>query len=73
MEKWIQKALKKHHKGSLHHQLHIPLGHKIPESELRKIIKTHIGKRAAGIKVTRKLKERAVLAENLRHFKHYKK
>lgn len=72
MDKWIQNALKKHKKGALHRELHIPLGKRIPESELREIVKAHIGNKVEHVKVTRLLKERAVLAENLRKLSHKK-
>jgi hypothetical protein len=74
MSKWIQKALKKHHEGSLHRQLHIPVSHKIPKKEIEKIEHAHIGSKVYGHKVTQLLKKRAVLAETLRsfHHKHHK-
>lgn len=72
VNKFIQKTGISRHKGALHRQLHIPMGHKIPESELRHIIKTKIGGHVDHIKVTKKLKKRAVLAETLRHLRHKK-
>lgn len=32
---WIKGALKHHHKGSLHRELHVPLGEKLPLPFLR--------------------------------------
>ena len=36
--KWIQKAIKK--PGALHQALHVPEGEKIPESKLKKALKS---------------------------------
>lgn len=33
--RWIQHALRKHKRGALHRQLHIPIGEKIPLIKLR--------------------------------------
>jgi len=48
--RWIQRALSKHKKGALHHQLGIPLDEKIPVALLREAAKesngTGIGHRA---------------------------
>ncbi len=68
--KWIQKALKKHKVGSLHKQLEIRKSKKIPKSLLEKISKTKIENivkfQNKKIKVTLLLKQRAVMALNLR-------
>ena len=52
---WIQKALKHHKKGSLHRQLHVPMGQKIPA-----------GKLEAASHAPGKLGRRARLAKTLR-------
>lgn len=54
--KWIQGAIK--HKGSLHKELKVPMGKKIPEKKLEKAAK------APG-----KLGQRARLAETLKGLK----
>jgi hypothetical protein len=72
VKKWIQKAVNK--PGTLHRQLEIPEGKKIPFALLNKIIAakagdiivnpSKVGKRK--IKVTRLLEQRAILARNLK-------
>lgn len=65
---WIQKVGVK--KGSLSRQLGIPIGHNIPETYLKRIIKSKAGKSiklgSRRIKVTRKLEQRANLALTLK-------
>jgi len=69
---WIQEAIKK--EGALSRQLGIPVRDNIPKTLLEKIAKTPIGKTIRNptkkgkrrIKVTRKLKKRAVLALTLK-------
>lgn len=56
--KWIQSAIK--HPGSLHKELHIPEGEKIPAKTLSKAAKSS----------NPKLRKRAVLAETLKGFHH---
>jgi len=71
-EYWIQRAVKK--PGALSRQLGIPIKDNIPKTLLEKIAKTPIGKTIRNptkkgkrrIKVTRKLKKRAVLALTLK-------
>jgi len=74
-EKWIQKVVKgSKGKWSLHAMLNIPEGTTIPKTLLKKIIDTEIGKTAhnptnigsARVKVTRKLKQKALFAYNVR-------
>jgi hypothetical protein len=71
--KWIQKALKGHHKGALHRQLGVPTDENIPLHMLTEIKERPIGseirnyKTTKAIKITRLLKKRALLALNLRH------
>lgn len=60
--RWIQKALRKHKKGSLHRQLGVPTGKKIPLSILRRAA------RQFGI-----LGRRARLALTLRGMRHKKR
>jgi len=74
---WIQKALKKHKRGTLHKQLGVPMKKRIPKKLLSKIKSAEVGKRVRNptktgkrrIKVTGLLKKRAVLAHTLRGFK----
>ena len=54
---WIQQAVK--HKGALHKEMGVPLGHKIPAGKLAKAAKS------GG-----KLGKRARLAETLKGFHH---
>jgi len=69
---WIQRAVKR--PGALSRQLGIPIKDNIPKTLLEKIAKTPIGKTIKNptkkgkrrIKVTRKLKKRAVLALTLK-------
>ena len=69
---WIQHAVKK--PGALSRQLGIPVRDNIPKTLLEKIAKTAIGKTIRNptkkgkrrIRVTRKLKKRAVLALTLK-------
>ena len=69
---WIQHAVKK--PGALSRQLGIPIKDNIPKTLLEKIAKTPIGKTIRNptkkgkrrIRVTRKLKRRAVLALTLK-------
>ena len=76
-KKWIQSALSKHKPGSLSHQLQIPVKENIPFTLLEKIKTTPIGKIIINptksgkrrIKVTKLLKQRAVLALNLKRIK----
>ena len=74
-KKWIQKVVKgSKGKWSLHAMLNIPEGTTIPITLLRAIIKTEVGKTAhnptkigkAYIKVTKKLKQKALFAHNVR-------
>ena len=66
---WIQEAGIRKHKGSLHHQLGIPMGKKIPPKLLSNIADAKIGRKVRGIKVTKLLKRRAVLAVTLKHLR----
>lgn len=74
---WIQDAVKKGKKGSLHRQLGVPKNKTIPKALLNKIKATPIGKKIKNpaktgkrrVKVTRLLKKRAVLAHTLRELK----
>jgi len=73
---WIQRALKKHKKGSLHRQLGVPQDKTIPKSFLTRVKNTQIGKTAKNpsktgkrrVKVTHLLKKRVVVAHTLREF-----
>jgi len=77
MTKWIQSALSKHKPGSLSRQLQVPVKDNIPFTLLEKIKTTPIGKTITNptkkgkkrIKVTRLLKQRAVLALNLKRIR----
>lgn len=74
-KKWIQKAITK--RCGLHRQLRVPKEKRIPTILLRKIKSAKIGstiknptkKGKRRIRVTRKLKKRAVLALTLRSFR----
>jgi len=74
---WIQNAVSKHKKGSLHRQLGVPMTKKIPKSLLNRIKHSQVGKTVKNpsrtgkrrVKVTGLLKKRAVLAVTLRGFK----
>ena len=76
---WIQRAIKR--PGALSKQLGIPIKDNIPKTLLEKIAKTPIGKTIRNptkkgkrrIKVTRKLKRRAVLALTLKRLARRKK
>ena len=76
---WIQHAVKR--PGALSRQLCIPVRDNIPKTLLEKIAKTPIGKTIKNptkkgkrrIKVTRKLKKRAVLALTLKRLAEKKK
>jgi hypothetical protein len=61
-KRWIQHALRHHKKGSLHRQLGIPVGKKIPLTVLR-----------AAAKSPGLLGQRARLALNLRNLRRRKK
>jgi len=71
---WIQKATRKHKKGSLHKQLQVPQSKNIPKALLSRIKSAPIGKTVHNpsktgkrrIKVTDLLKKRVVLAHTLR-------
>lgn len=65
---WIKEALEKHKKGALHRELGVPASKRLPEGELKAIEHARIGTHVEGHKVTHLLKERATLAETLRHF-----
>lgn len=56
---WVQKAFSHNH-GALHRELGVPQGEKIPERKLE----------AAEHSGNEKLRKRAQLAENARHFNH---
>lgn len=60
--RWIQRALRKHKRGTLHRMLRVPIGKKIPLAKLRRAA------RAGG-----KLGQRARLALNLRGLSHKRK
>ena len=72
VKKWIQKAIEK--PGTLHRQLGIPKGNKIPLVLLSKIISAKVGDVISNpskvgkkkIKVTNLLERRAILAKNLK-------
>ena len=74
---WIQGAMKKHKPGSLSRQLEVPVKDNIPFTLLEKIRTAPIGTTVknpakAGkrrIHVTRLLKQRAVLALNLKRIR----
>lgn len=74
-KKWIQRALKAHHKGTLHRELGLSPEEHIPVMLLNSIKNSKIGDYIMNgpkpkIKVTRLLKRRAVLALNLEKTKH---
>ena len=70
---WIQRAVKKHKAGSLHRQLKIPSNEKLPKPLLSKISKAKTGtivKNPSKVgerryKVTKLMKQRVILAQNL--------
>jgi len=74
---WIQSALRRHKRGSLHRQLEVPNGKRIPTGLLEKIKSAEVGKTVTNptktgkrrIKVTGLLKKRVVVAHTLRGFK----
>jgi hypothetical protein len=74
---WIRCALAKHKPGSLHRQLHVAKGDKIPVKDLNRAIGADIGdeimEEGEEVTVTRLLKKRAVLAKTLRSFHKKKK
>lgn len=63
-KKWIQQASSQHTKGALHRQLGIPQDKTIPKKTLHDIVKTPIGNKSHGHKVTPLLKKRANFALN---------
>ena len=71
---WIKKALRRHKPGSLSRQLEVPIKDNIPFSLLEKIRRTPIGTTITNptksgkrrIKVTKLLKQRAVMTLNLK-------
>lgn len=74
-KKWIQEALKgSKHAWSLSAMLDIPKEKNIPMTLLKKIVKTSIGKTITNptstgkkrIKITRKLKQKAIFAHNVK-------
>lgn len=73
---WIQDAVGKHKKGSLHKQLGVPMDKRIPKRLLSRIKSAEVGKTVHNptrtgkrrVKVTGLLKKRAVLAHTLRKF-----
>jgi len=74
---WIQSALRRHKRGSLHRQLEVPNSKRIPTGLLEKIKSAEVGTRITNptktgkrrIKVTGLLKKRAVVAHTLRGLK----
>jgi hypothetical protein len=74
---WIQGAMSKHKKGSLSHQLEIPIKENIPFTLLERIRVSPIGTTIRNpsksgkrrIRVTRLVKQRAVLALNLKRIR----
>lgn len=72
-DKWIPCALANHKPGSLHRQLHVPKGEKIPDKLLIRVKHTRLGGKVRYngfvITVTVLLKKRAVLAATLRGIK----
>ncbi|MEK6888696.1 MAG: hypothetical protein AABW80_01170 [Nanoarchaeota archaeon] len=74
---WIQKAIRKNRKGSLHKMLSIKLGENIPLTLISKIIKAKAGETIRNpsksgkriIKVTRLMERKAILARNLKKIK----
>jgi hypothetical protein len=72
VKRWIQRAIVR--PGTLHKNLGIPKGEKIPMNLLNKIISAKAGdtiknptkKGNRRIKVTRKLERKAILARNLK-------
>lgn len=73
---WIAGVVRPNREGSLHRQLGIPGSQRIPTTFLREIRDAPIGSRVRnptltgkrGLKVTRLLKKRAVVALTLRSF-----
>lgn len=65
VNKWIQKASKKHTKGALHKQLGITQEKTIPKKLLRDIVKTPIGQKSHGVTVTKLVKARSNFALNV--------
>jgi len=76
-KKWIKTTLRKHKPGSLSRQLNIPVKDNIPFTLLEKIRQTQIGTTITNptksgkrrIKVTKLLKQRAVMALNLKRIR----
>jgi hypothetical protein len=58
-KQWVQKAFSKN-RGALHRSLKVKQGEKIPEKKLDKALHSD----------NTKLRQRAQLAENAKHFKH---
>lgn len=73
IKKWIQKALEKHKTNSLHRQLGISYNKKIPITLLNKVGNSKIGNliiySRKKIKVTKLLKQRVIMALNLRNIR----
>ena len=75
VRKWIQKAV--HRPGKLHSDLGISEDKKIPMTLLNAIVRAKAGETITNptrvgrkrIKVTRKVKQRAILARNLKRIK----
>lgn len=71
--RWIQKAVDPRKRGSLHRQLGIARGKKIPGKLLREVQRAEVGRvvRAGGkrVRVTRLVKKRVNLALTLRRMK----
>lgn len=71
MAYFIQKAKLK--KGALHREIGLPLGHKIPVAFLNNVSNSKIGSHITfdkrKFRVTKKLKERSVLALTLRRLR----
>ncbi len=64
--RWIQRALRKHKKGSLHRQLGVPAGRKIPLSILRRAARQFgiLGRRARLALTLRKMKHKTRRSRN---------
>jgi hypothetical protein len=73
-KKWIQGALKQHHKGALHKQLGISVDEEIPIHILEHIkmlsVGDYISYKGKTNKITKLLKQRANLSLNLRRMEH---
>lgn len=71
MPKWIQKAVGK--EGSLHKQMGVPEGEKIPKGHMSKVMNAEMGEKVMlgkkNVRVTGLLKKRVALAQTLKKMK----